>query len=358
MKAIVYHEHGGPEVLRYEDMPTPEPGPGEALIAVGAVGINPGPDTETRRRGFGMGSIEMPHIGGVDPAGEVVALGPDADGVAVGDRVAVYPVIACGSCDFCQRGEGENYCRASHLYGVQTQGGRAQFAVAPVSQLVQLPESVSYEQAAALGVAYTTTWHGMVERARTTGEDTLLVMGAGGGCGVAAVQIGKLLGARVLAVTGAEWKQRRVRELGADEVFSYRDADWPEQVKAATGGRGVSVVFDNVGPATLASSIDCLDRCGRLFCSGGTTGLEVTLDIRRLYREHLSLLFYVQGTKADMEQLVGLVAEGRLDPVVDRRYPLAQAREADERLAAGEQLGRIVLVTDRGADAAPTSAGA
>jgi acryloyl-coenzyme A reductase len=349
MKAVVFYEHGGPEVLRYEEVETPTPGDGEVLIEVEAVSINPGPDTETRRRGFGMGAIEMPHIGGVDPAGKVTALGAGVGGVALGDRVAVYPVIACGRCDFCLAGKGENYCRESRLFGVQTKGGRADYVCAPASQLVALPGSVSSRAAAALGVAYTTTWHGMVERAKTTEADTVLVMGAGGGCGVAAVQIGKLLGARVLAVTGAEWKRERVAELGADEVFSYYDEDWPEQVKAATDGRGVSVLFDNVGASTLAASIDCLDRCGRLFCSGGTTGLEVNLDLRRLYRDHLSLLFYVQGTKADMETLVGLVAEGKLDPVIDEEIPLSNAARADERLAAGEQFGRIVLVNGRDA---------
>lgn len=349
MKAVVFYEHGGPEVLRYEEVETPTPRAGEVLIEVEAVSINPGPDTETRRRGFGMGAIEMPHIGGVDPAGKVTGLGAGVEGAAIGDRVAVYPVIACGRCDFCLTGKGENYCRDSRLFGVQTKGGRADYVCAPAGQLVALPESVSARAAAALGVAYTTTWHGMVERAKTTEADTVLVMGAGGGCGVAAVQIGKLLGARVLAVTGAEWKRERVAELGADEVFSYYDEDWPAQVKAATDGRGASVLFDNVGAATLAASIDCLDRCGRLFCSGGTTGLEVNLDLRRLYRDHLSLLFYVQGTKADMETLVGLVAEGKLDPVIDEEIPLGEAARADERLAAGEQFGRIVLVNGRGA---------
>lgn len=344
MKAITFDRHGGSDVLEYRDLDRPTPGPDEVLIAVKAVSINHGPDIETRRRGFSMGQVEMPHIGGVDPAGEIVELGSDVTGYAVGDRVAVYPVIACGVCDFCLRGAPENYCSNSLLYGVQTQGGRAQFAVAPATQLVRLPETVSYQAAAALGVAYTTTWHGMVERAQLTAEDTLLVMGAGGGCGVAAVQLGKLLGARVLAVTGSQWKQDRVRELGADEVFSYRDSDWPDQVRAATGGKGVTVVFDNVGTETLSSSIECLARGGRLFCSGGTTGFEVTLDVRHLYRNLISLLFYVQGSKADMEKLVALVADGRLNPVVDSTYELSDAAEADDHLDAQHQFGRVVLV--------------
>ena len=343
MKAITFDQHGDSDVLVYADVDRPTPAEGEVLIAVRAVSINHGPDIETRRRGFAMGGVEMPHIGGVDPAGEIVEVGPGVTEYSVGDRVAVYPVIACGVCEFCLAGAPENYCSNSLLYGVQTQGGRAQFAVAPQSQLVLLPENVSYEAAAALGVAYTTTWHGMMERAHLTADDTLLVMGAGGGCGVAAVQLGKLMGARVIAITGSAWKQERVRDLGADEVFSYYDSDWPGKVLAATGGKGVTVAFDNVGTDTLASSIDCLARGGRLFCSGGTTGFEITLDVRHLYRKLISLLFYVQGAKDDMEKLVALVAQGSLDPVIDSVYVLSDAAMADDHLDAQQQFGRVVL---------------
>lgn len=343
MKAVVFREHGESEVLSYEEVATPEPGAGEALIAVGAVSINHGPDVETRRSGFGMAHLPMPHIGGVDPAGEIVALGPGVESFAIGDRVAVYPVIACGVCDFCLAGAGENYCRNSRLFGVQTQGGRAEYVTAPISQLVRLPDNVSFEAAAALGVAYTTTFHGMVDRAHLTSSDSLLVMGAGGGCGVAAVQLGKMLGARVLAVSSEEWKQERLRELGADDVFNSRDPRWPDQVKAATAPLGVSAAFDNVGTVTLAASLDCLGRRGRLFCSGGTTGLDVHLNIRRMYREHLSLLFYVQGSKADMGKLVQLVADGKIEPVVDRRFPLRDAALGDDHLDARKQFGRVII---------------
>lgn len=346
MRAITFHTHGESSVLSYEELPTPEPGPGEVLLEVKAVSINHGPDVETRRSGFAMGGVELPHIGGVDPAGVVCGLGPGVEDVATGDRVAVYPVIACGVCAFCRAGAGENACEDSRLFGVQTQGGRAQYVTVPATQLVALPDAVSFEAAAALGVAYTTTWHGMSRRARVVAGDTLLVMGAGGGCGVAAVQLGKRSGARVIAVTGDAWKQERLRELGADEVLSYRDAEWPARVRELTGGRGVSVAFDNVGTRTLASSIDCLARCGRLFCSGGTTGLEVALNVRQLYRRHISLLFYVQGTKADMAELVAMVAAGELDPVIDRRFPLADAAAADDHLDAQRQFGRVVLTLD------------
>ncbi len=346
MKAVIFHEHGESHVLQYGDIATPEPGPGEVLLRVHAVSVNHGPDIETRRSGFGMNALAMPHVGGIDPAGEIVGIGPDVTGFRVGDRVAVYPVIACGVCDFCRSGAGENYCPYSRMFGIQTHGGRAEYVCAPVTQLVRLPDAVSYEAAAALGVAYTTAYHGVVQRGKVTAEDTLLVMGAGGGVGVAAVQLGKIIGARVIAITGAPWKQERVRALGADEVFSYCDNNWPEQVIAATGGRGVTVAFDNSGTATLPLSIDCLGRGGRLFCSGGTTGLEVTLNVRHLYRELISLLFYVQGTKADMGTLVDLVAAGTLDPVIDSSYPLRDAAAADEHLDSNKMFGRIVLRVD------------
>lgn len=346
VRAVLFHGHGEGDVLRYVEHPTPEPGADEVLLKVHAVSVNHGPDIETRRSGFGMSALSMPHIGGVDPAGEIVGLGADVQDFRIGDRVAVYPVLACGVCEFCRAGVGENYCPNSRMFGIHTPGGRAEYVTAPAAQLVKLPDAVSYEDAAALGVAYTTCYFGVVERGKVTAGDTLLVMGAGGGVGVAAVQLGKMIGARVIAVTGEQWKQDRVRELGADEVFSYRDANWSKQVMAATDGRGVSVAFDNSGTKTLPDTLTCLGRAGRLFCSGGTTGLQVTLDVRHLYRELISLLFYVQGRKADMAELVELVATGALKPVIDRVYPLAEAAAADEVIDSNTMFGRVVLRVD------------
>lgn len=346
MKAVMFHRHGDSGVLEYRDTPAPEPLAGQVLVAVHSVAVNHGPDVETRRSGFGMRPLALPHIGGIDPAGEIVGLGPDVEGFGMGDRVAVYPVIACGHCEFCVAGAGENYCVNSMMFGIQTPGGRADLVCVPATQLVKIPNAVSYDDAAALGVAYTTTWHGVVEQAHLTAADTLLVMGAGGAVGVAAVQLAKIIGARVIAITGEHWKQERVRELGADEVFSYRDPEWTLKVRAATGGRGVTVAFDNSGTATLPGSIECLGRGGRLFCSGGTTGLEVTLNIRHLYRELITLLFYVQGTKKDMATLLDLVATGTLKPVIDSRFAMADAAEADDHQDRNQQFGRVILSND------------
>lgn len=343
MKAIVFNQHGESDVLEYADVAVPRPAAGEALVAVGAVAVNHGPDVETRRRGFMMGELPMPHIGGTDPAGEIVELGPGVSDYSVGERVAIYPVIACGECDFCLAGAGENYCRNSRLFGVQTPGGRAQYVAVPTTQLVRLPDSVSCEVAAALGVAYTTTWHGLIERAELSERDIVLVVGAGGGCGVAAVQLAHHFGAAVIALTGEQSKQERLSALGADVVLSYRDPDWPKAVRDVAGTRGVTVAFDNAGTATLTKTLECLGRTGKLVCSGGTSGLEATINIRTLYRNHISMLFYVQGAKRDMERLVELVATGDLTPVIDREYPLIDAALADDHLDTGEHFGRIVL---------------
>ncbi len=346
MKAVVFYEHGGPEVLRYEDVPDPTPARDEVVLKVGAVSVNPGPDTLTREHGFGMPGFELPHVSGADPAGEVVEVGSEVEGFSIGDRVVVYPIMRCGTCDFCQAGAPDNYCRRYRLFGVQTWGGRAEYARVPASQLVRLPPAVSYEAAAALSVSYLTAWYGMVARARLEPGETLLVVGAGGGCGVAAIQLAQLVGARPFALTGAEWKAKRLAGLGAEAVFSYYDEDWPDQVREKTGGLGVNAVFDNVGVQTWRRSIGCLDRAGRLYCSGGTTGLELSVDVRQLYRGQITLHFFTHGPKADLERLVGLVADGTIEPVIDSRFPMSQAARAEEKLAAREHFGKIILVPD------------
>jgi acryloyl-coenzyme A reductase len=346
MKAITFHTYGASDVLTYEDVSVPVPARDEALIAVRSVAVNRGLDIQMRSGRFGMGGQVFPHIGGADPSGEIVELGADVTNFKIGARVAVHPVIACGQCDVCMRPGLENRCRQLRLFGIHTPGGRAEFVCASASQLVRLPDSVSYEAAAALGLAYLLAWHGIVDRALLTEEDCLLVVGAGGSCGVAAVQIGKLLGARVIAATGQPWKHERLLELGADAVVSYRDPEWPAQARAASGRHGPSVVFDNGGASTLAASLDCIDIGGRLLCSGATGGTEVTLDIRRMYGKHLSVLCYAAGTRQDLAQLLALTHDRRLDPVIDRQYPLAQAAAADDHLQAGDHFGRVVLTID------------
>jgi NADPH:quinone reductase-like Zn-dependent oxidoreductase len=346
MMASVFHEHGGPEVLHYEEVATPRPGPGEALVRVHAATVNRGTDTRVRENGFGLRDFHLPHVGGADAAGEVAGLGADVTGWEIGQRVVVYPLMWCGTCDFCSRGASENYCRNWSMVGMHVWGGHAEYVTVPARNLVALPDAVGYEPAATLPVAYITAYHGLVRQVGLEAGETVLVMAAGSGIGAAAIQIARNLGARVLATTGSGWKHERARAIGAEAVFDYHDGDWAAAVREATGGRGVDVVFDNVGAETWAQSLSCLDRAGRMLCSGNTGGATVPLDLRGLYRNMIEMRFHMQGGLRDLEALVELVAAGEIEPVIDSRLPLSSAIAAQQRLAAQQQFGKVVLLPD------------
>jgi NADPH:quinone reductase-like Zn-dependent oxidoreductase len=346
MLATVFYEHGGPDVLRYEEVPTPVPGPGEVLVRVHAGTVNRGPDTRVRQDGFGIPAFRLPHVTGADAAGVIAACGPGVQGWEPGSRVVVYPVMWCGECDFCRRGAGANYCRNWRMVGMHAWGGHAEFVKVPARNLVALPDGVGFEEAATLPVSYITAYHGLLQQVRLEPGETVLVMAAGSGIGAAAIQIAKHHGARVVATTGAEWKVARAREIGADVVVQYTQSDWAEQVRAATEGKGVDVVFDNVGAETWAGSLSTLGRAGRVLCSGNTGGAVVPLDLRTLYRNMIEMRFHMQGALADLEALVGLVADGSLRPVIDTRLAMSESAAAQERLATQSQFGKVVLVPD------------
>ena len=346
MKAILFNRHGGPEVLAYEELAVPEPGPEEALVRVHASTVNHGPDTRVREDGFGIPGFRLPHVSGADGAGEVVALGQRASGLEIGQRVGIYPLVWCGTCDFCRRGVGENYCRNWRMMGMHFWGAHAEYVAMPVRNLVALPEAVSYEAAATFGVSYGTAYHGLVRQARLCSEDTVLVMAAGSGIGVAAVQIAVDTGARVIATSSSAWKRKRALELGAFAAFDYTDPRWPSAVREATDGRGVEIAFDNIGSETWSQSLSCLDRAGRFLCSGNTGGWEVTFGLPTVYRNMIEMRFHMQGALADFRALVELVAAGRIEPVIDSYLPLSQAAAAEKRLAERKQFGKVVLTPD------------
>jgi NADPH:quinone reductase-like Zn-dependent oxidoreductase len=340
MRVAIFHEYGGPEVIRIEELPTPEPAPGEVLIRVRAVALNH-LDLWVRR-GIGI-ETTMPHVGGSDIAGVVDALGPGVGDRTVGERVVVNPSLSCGRCTYCTRGE-HSMCVEYRILGEHTDGGFAEFVAVPAANVYPIPDSVSFEQAAALPISYQTAWRALVTRARLRPGEDVLVIGASGGTAVAAIQVAKLMGARVFAVTSGAENVARVRALGADVVYDRAQVEFSREVYRDTGKRGVDVVVENVGEATWAGSVRALARGGRLVTYGATAGFHATTDLRLVYWKQLQIIGTTMASRAEFEDMLRVALRGELRPVIDRVLPLEQAALAHQRLEAGDQFGKILLV--------------
>ncbi len=343
MKAVVFHEHGDPDVLKYEDVPDPKVGFGEVLVKIRASGCNYN-DIWARRGMPGM-KVIFPHIAGSDFAGEVAEVGPGAGGVQVGDKVVLHPGLSCRKCEQCTSGR-EYFCRSFKIYGFETgplDGAHAEYAKVPDVNLIPMPSRLSFEEAASVPLVFLTAWHMLVTRAGLTSTDDVLVLGAGSGVGSAAVQIAKLFGARVIATAGDERKLQRAKELGADEVINHSSQDIVAETKRLTGKRGVSLVFEHVGKATWEKSILSMAYGGRLVTCGATTGHDATTDLRHVFWKQLSILGSHQGSKAETVKIMNLVQAGKLRPVVDRVMPLREAAEAQRLMERREHFGKIVL---------------
>ena len=339
MRAAVFYENGGPEVVRIEEVPRPEPGQGEVLIEVRAAGMNH-LDLWVRR-GLPI-ETTMPHIGGSDIAGIIAALGPGVEGRQVGERVVVNPSLYCGGSGSCAV---EDWmCEHYQIIGEHTDGGFAEYVAVPAANAYPLPQEVSWETAACLPVSYGTAWRALISRARLRPGEDVLVLGASGGTAMAAVQIAKLAGARVFAVTSGPENVRRVRDLGADVVYDRLEVDFSREVFRDTGKRGVDVVVENVGAATWKGSLRALARGGRLVTYGATVGSKGETDLSLLFWKQLEILGTTMASRSEWEAMLRAALAGELEPVVDRTMPLEEARAAHERLEAGEQFGKIVLI--------------
>lgn len=338
MYAVRFHAHGGPEVLRYEDVPDPVPGPGEALVRVRACALNHLDLWE--RRGLERVKIPLPHISGSDVAGEVVAAA--APDIAPGQRVMLQPGLSCGRCAACLAGA-DNQCPRYDVLGYRSDGGYAQLVRVPVQNLISLPDGIGFVEAAAFPLTFLTAWHMLLTRAHLQAGETVLVLAAGSGVGQAAIQVARLHGARVLATVGSEEKLARARALGADEIINHASHDVAEEVRRLTDRRGVDVVFEHVGQATWEQSLRSLARGGRLVTCGATTGAAAAIDLRALFGRQISILGSFMGEKGELLRAAPLFFAGRFKPVVDRVYPLEAAADAQRRLEAREQFGKIVL---------------
>ncbi len=338
MKAAVFHTNGGPEVLATQEMPTPRPGPGEVRIRVAASSLNH--LDLWMRRGLPF-EIPMPHIGGSDIAGTVDELGAGVSPAWEGKRVVADPSLCYDWYRLARLGGVRS--GPLEIIGEHTQGGFAEYALAPAANLLEIPEGVSDEVAAAAALVGVTAWRGLMSRGGLRAGERVLVTGASGGVSTMAVQYARAAGAEVFAITSSEDSVRRVRELGADHVFDRTACDWPREVYRATAKRGIDLCLDSVGEAIWRDLLRALAVGGRLVTFGATTGASGRIDIRLLFWRQLSILGSTMGTPAEFRQAMNLVFDGVATPPIHSVLPLEEVRKAHELLEAGGVFGKIVL---------------
>ncbi|MBT3268225.1 zinc-binding dehydrogenase [Candidatus Poribacteria bacterium] len=339
MKAAIFSDQGGPEVLRYEDVETPSVGDGEVLLRVFAAALN---RLDLKAREGRPEVAPYPHIGGLDVAGEIVDVGPGVERSRVGDRVVVYPVISCGSCDLCLAGD-QALCDEQRVFGFQTQGGFAEYVAAPAANVVTVPASSDMRAFAALPCAYLTAWRMVVTVAKLQADEVILIHSVGSGVGSAALQISRYLGARAVVTAGTDEKLGAAIDMGAERALNYHREDVTQAALAATDGRGVDVVVDTVGADTLETSLRSAAKNARLVTCGVTSGAVTELNIRYLYQRQISVRGCVMGGKSELGSIVALAAQGVLRPIVADVMPLRDIRAAHEALESRTRFGKVVL---------------
>ena len=341
MKALTISQLGGPEYLAVREVPTPAiTQPDDVLVRIRAAALN-------RLDLFVMDGLPgvrnpFPHIMGGDGAGTIVTVGTGVTGWQPGERVMVNPGLSCYRCDNCLDGE-HSLCETYRLLGEHLPGTAAEYVVVPSRNLGRIPPAMSWAQAAAFSLATLTAWRMLITRAGLKPGETVLIWGIGGGVSIAALQIAKLTGARVIVTSSSDDKLARARELGADEGLNHVSTDIGAEVRRLTARRGVEVVVDNVGEKTWERSLRCLGRRGRLVTCGGTTGPMVLTDVRKLFWYQWSILGSTMGNYREYQEIVRLAGQGKLWPVVDSVLPLEAGAAAFDRLARGEQMGKLVL---------------
>ena len=342
MKAVVLKAFGGAENLEAAILPDPVPGPGEILLRVRACALN---HLDLWIRGGLPGSkVKPPHVLGCDVAGEVEALGANVEGVSLGARVAVHPGRSCGTCRACREAR-DSDCPGYGIIGAYggAQGGYAEKLAVPAEQLLPIAETMSFIEAASLPLTSLTAWHMLVTLGELKAGQTVVIVGAGAGVSVAAIQVAKALGASVIATSTDAAKLERARALGADAVVHRPPEDLARAVRKLTEGAMADCVFEHVGPAIFADALKCLRPSGRLITCGATSGPTVELDMRYVFSRQLRIYGAKMGGLMEMRAVWGLVRDGRLKPVVDRTFPLAQASQAHRWLESRGQFGKVVL---------------
>ena len=338
MKAIRIHEFGGPEVLRYEDMPDPKPMKDQVLVRVRACALNH-LDLWVRK---GLPGVKLPRILGSDIAGEIVEVGEYVPGFAAGQRVLVAPMRFCNTCAHCMAGL-QNQCPQFTVLGNLVDGGNCQLIGLPAVNLIPIPDTLNFLDAASVPLVFLTAWHMLVGRAKLRPGQTVLVLAANSGVGIAGIQVAKLFDCRVIATAGDERKMARARELGADHVIDHYRQKISQEVRRLTDGEQVDIVMEHVGEATWDDSLRSLKPGGTLVTCGATTGPQVKIDLRFVFSRQLSMLGSYMGTMGELYEVLKHVFRGRLKPVVDRAFPLAEARQAHMYMESKQMFGKIVL---------------
>ncbi|HJR53801.1 MAG TPA: zinc-binding dehydrogenase [Gemmatimonadota bacterium] len=340
MRAVFIESHGGPEVVRFGELPDPVPGAGEIRVRLVAAAMNhldlwvlggiPGID------------LTFPHVLGADGAGVVDAVGPGVSDVAPGEEVYIQPGLFCGRCEFCLQGE-ESMCIRYRLLGEHVSGTFAERVVVPLVNVYRKPRGLTWSSAAAFPLAYQTAWRLTLTAGRLRAGESVLIHGVGGGVAAAALQIAKYAGAYVYATSSSAAKLDRAIQLGADVAIDYTRESVPDRIRELTARRGVDLVIDNVGKETWRDSIECVRRGGRIATCGATSGNDATTPINRVYWKHISIHGSTMANRREFREVARLVEGGRIEPVIDAEIPLDAAADALRRMHAGDQFGKIVI---------------
>jgi NADPH:quinone reductase-like Zn-dependent oxidoreductase len=341
MKAVRFHEFGGVDVLRVEEIDDPSPGPGEVLVGIRAAALNH-LDVDVRD-GTSRFPVTLPHTLGVEVAGEIEELGEGVEGWSPGDRVNPYIMETCGDCRYCATGR-ESLCLTPGFISFSTGGGYAERVVVKARNLIRIPDGVSYEEAAALQVAFATSWHMLFTRGNLRAGERVMINSVGSGIGSAAVQLARIAGAYVIGNASTEEKLARAKELGMDAGINHRTEDVVARVEELTGGRGVDLVYEHVGGELFQKGLDSLTKDGRMVICGAHSGEVVPFDIIPFFRAQRTVIGSFVYTREEVASCFDLAARGLIKPLVHQTFPLEDAREAMATMERREHFGKLVLV--------------
>lgn len=341
MKAIVYNELGNPDVLKIQDVPSPTPKDHEVIIEVAFAGINH-TDIHFRKGIPGMAS-PLPHIAGCDGAGKIIKIGKDVDKHQIGDLVYINPAIFCQTCEFCQKGD-LALCRKQKLIGREVSGTYAQLIAVDQNNALKIPLGFDMQIASCSALVYVTAWRMVTTRANLQKDETVFIMGAGSGVGMAAIQIAKMMGAKIISTAGGSEKCKKAKDiLGIEHVVDYTKVKLADALKDLTQRRGVDVIIDHVGGSQWVPLLQSLKNGGRLVTCGATDGFDPKTDLRHIFFRQLNIMGSTMGSPEELEAVMKHIFEGKLRPHIDCVLPLSQAKVAHEKIESRNVFGKILL---------------